>query len=94
MAGNTNKSYIERTRRKIQAGQYVERLGLFVMGEIEMTGDQVRAAIALIDRVIPRLAQQNVTVEDKREKQPREMTLAELQTEWMSRLPQTPESLN
>lgn len=57
-----------RTRQKIQATKLAERLQLYALGErdcnghiVNMTAGQVRAAEILIDRVVPKLAQVQLT---------------------------------
>jgi hypothetical protein len=68
-------------RERIEASQYIELLDDFIRGREELSDSQLRACLSLIDRVLPKLASQ--TIEHKHvEKHPRDMTLAELQSEW------------
>ena len=77
-------------RERIQGYDYISKINRFITGELEegekITATQVNAMFNMLDRVLPKLSQQTITVE--REKQPREMTLAELQAEWDQRLSQ------
>lgn len=44
-------------RQKIQASVLIDRLQKHVAGEVEMTATQISAAITLLDRSVPKLAQ-------------------------------------
>jgi len=61
MAGD-RKPWPERTREKIRVGDLIRRLTLHAMGEkddggnlVKMTTTQVKAAVTLIDKVLPNL---------------------------------------
>lgn len=64
-----------RTRAKIKTSQIVNRLQAFALGEndprtgepVEMTKSQIAAAVTLLDRTLPRLAQTTLNVNDNRE---------------------------
>jgi len=52
----------EETKQKIQASRIVNKLQQFVMGEVEMEGAQVRAAEILLNKVIPNVTANEMTV--------------------------------
>lgn len=74
MAARLNPRQDERTRSAIKTSQLVNRLQGFALSEadkqtgrpIEMTGDQVRAAIGLIKKTLPDL--QSVVVQGDEDK--------------------------
>jgi hypothetical protein len=47
-------------REKIRASQLVNRLEDHVLGEVEMSGTQVTAALGLLKKIIPDLSAQQV----------------------------------
>ena len=56
MAARTNKRlHDEQTKRRIQAGQLLNRLDLFANGKLEMTQAHVLAAKVVIGKSIPDL---------------------------------------
>jgi hypothetical protein len=57
MAARINRMHSEQVRAKIQAAVLVQRLEGHAMGENEMTSTQITAAIALLDRSVPKLQQ-------------------------------------
>ena len=57
MAARINKRHSDEVRAKIQASALVTRLHGHAMGETEMTSSQIAAAVALLDRSVPKLAQ-------------------------------------
>ena len=89
MASGTQKSWIDRARERVQASKYLDLLEDFIYGNedpktgkpVHITTDQLRAILSLLDRVLPKLSQQTVQVEDRR-KEVRTMSLEELVEEW------------
>lgn len=61
MAARLNPAQDERTRSAIQTTQLVKRLQSFAFGEVEMSGDQVRAALGLIKKTMPDLQATSIT---------------------------------
>lgn len=57
MAARINRMHSEQVRAKIQAAVLVQRLESHAMGGAEMTSTQITAAIALLDRSVPKLQQ-------------------------------------
>jgi hypothetical protein len=57
MAARIDRVHSERVRQRIQTSVIVERLHQHMMGELEMTSTQLRAAELLLDRSVPKLAQ-------------------------------------
>lgn len=57
MAARLNKRHSEEVRAKIQASVLIDRMQKHVMGELEMTATQVKAADSLLDRSVPKLSQ-------------------------------------
>lgn len=57
MAARLNKRHSEEVRAKIQASVIIERLHRHVLGDLEMTSTQVKAADTLLDRSVPKLSQ-------------------------------------
>lgn len=57
MAARLNPRHTEMVRQKIQASNLIDRLQKHVNGEVEMTKTQISAAVALLDRSVPKLAQ-------------------------------------
>lgn len=56
MAARTRKiRHDDETRAKIQAGVIINRFQKCVMGEIELTSQQVSCGKALLDKVLPNL---------------------------------------
>ena len=64
MAARLNKSHSEDVRRKIQAGVIIDRLHKCFLGELELTGAQLKAAEILLDRSVAKLSQIAHTGED------------------------------
>jgi len=52
MAARLNRKHQDSTRAKIKANRHVEELQKLIKGEREMTGEQLRAAIFLIEQSI------------------------------------------
>ena len=61
MAERFNKEHDERTRKKIQVSQIINRLTKHIDGECEMTTTQVRAAEILLKKALPDLSQTDLT---------------------------------
>ena len=61
MAERFNKEHDERTRKKIQVSQIINRLMNHVDGQCEMTTTQVRAAEILLKKALPDLSQTDIT---------------------------------
>lgn len=57
MAARLSRHHSETVRQKIQASVLVDRLHKHVMGQVEMTASQVKAAAELLDRSVPKLSQ-------------------------------------
>lgn len=57
MAARLNPRHSDMVRQKIQASVLIDRLQKHVAGEVEMTATQISAAITLLDRSVPKLAQ-------------------------------------
>jgi hypothetical protein len=57
MAARLNPRHSEMVRQKIQASCIIDRLQKCINGEVEMTSTQVTAALGLLDRSVPKLAQ-------------------------------------
>jgi hypothetical protein len=57
MAARLNPRHTEMVRQKIQASAIIHRLQEHVKGEVEMSSTQVTAALGLLDRSVPKLAQ-------------------------------------
>jgi hypothetical protein len=55
MAARLQKRHDEETRKRIQASQLVNRLHNIAMGKVEADATQVRAAQALLNKVLPDL---------------------------------------
>jgi len=54
---STSPAYAEKVRARIKAGGIVDRLHKHVLGKVEMTSSQVSAALGLLNKVVPNLAQ-------------------------------------
>lgn len=52
-------------RQKIQASAIIHRLQQHVQGDVDMTATQVTAALGLLDRSVPKLAQVQHTGDDE-----------------------------
>lgn len=62
MAARTNKRFhSERDKLRIRASQLLNRLNLFVKGEVELSAAQVMAARIVIGKVVPDLKSVEVT---------------------------------
>lgn len=57
MAARLNPRHTEMVRQKIQASCLIDRLHKIALGEVEATAQQISAAIALLDRSVPKLSQ-------------------------------------
>ena len=57
MAARLNPRHTDMVRQKIQASCLVDRLHKIAMGEVDATAQQISAAIALLDRSVPKLSQ-------------------------------------
>ena len=57
MAARLNPRHTEMVRQKIQASVLIDKLQKCVDGELEMNRNQLTAAIALLDRSVPKLQQ-------------------------------------
>lgn len=53
------------TREMIQAGIIIDRLTVYVNGEVELSASQVSAAKALLNKVLPDLSAQKANGEDE-----------------------------
>lgn len=56
MAERFNKEHDERTRKKIQVSQIINRLTKHIDGECEMAATQIRAAEILLKKALPDLS--------------------------------------
>lgn len=63
MAARLNPRHADQTRAKIQANRLIEELQKCALGEREMTKTQISAAVALLDRAVPKLQQIQMTGE-------------------------------
>lgn len=62
MAARTTKiRHDENTRAKIQASQIINRLHKCIMGEVTLDAQQVSAAKALLNKVLPDLSSQQIS---------------------------------
>lgn len=68
MAARKNLTHDERTRKKIQKSQLVNRLIGHALGEIEMTSTQIRAAEILLNKTMPNLQATELTKKTKAKK--------------------------
>jgi hypothetical protein len=57
MAARLNPRHTEMVRQKIQASVLIDKLHKCVSGELDMNRNQLTAAIALLDRSVPKLQQ-------------------------------------
>lgn len=57
MAARLNKYHSETVREKIRASCLIDRLHKIAMGNVEATPQQISAAVALLDRSVPKLSQ-------------------------------------
>lgn len=57
MAARIDRRHSELVRQRIQTSVIVDRLHQHMLGELEMTATQLRAAELLLDRSVPKLAQ-------------------------------------
>lgn len=57
MAARINKMHSEQVRMKIQSAVIIQRLHACMMGDLEMNATQLAAALALLDRSVPKLSQ-------------------------------------
>lgn len=58
-----NPEHDERTRAKIQTSQIINRLNLFINGEVEMQGPQVTAALGLLKKTLPDLSHETLAAD-------------------------------
>jgi len=82
MANNSHQQYITRFRDRVQASKYEEMLDDHITGKKELTHSQMKAIEILLDRTVPKISAQALVIEDKRQKAPREMSMAEMMEEW------------
>ena len=75
--GTADKPWSDMTRRKIQTSMLLKRLTDHVLGVVDLTATQVRAAEILINRTLPNLSAVDITGQIERT-DTREMTDAEL----------------
>jgi hypothetical protein len=73
-----SRSFTARSRERIKGAKIVERLIQFLEGEIELTKSQIKVAISLLDRVLPRLRPVGIDQAEPPMTSVREMTNAEL----------------
>jgi hypothetical protein len=57
MAARLNPRHTDMVRQKIQASVLIDKLHKCVEGELKMDRNQLTAAIALLDRSVPKLQQ-------------------------------------
>jgi hypothetical protein len=57
MAARLNRMHSEQVRLKIKASALIDRLHKIAEGSVQATAVQVNAAIALLDRSVPKLSQ-------------------------------------
>ena len=57
MAARLNPRHTEMVRQKIQASVLIDKLQKCVNGDLKMDRNQLTAAIALLDRSVPKLQQ-------------------------------------
>lgn len=60
--GTKDNPWPEKTRERIRTSMLANRLTDHVLGKCEMTTSQVTAAVALLKKTLPDLAQQNINV--------------------------------
>lgn len=60
-ATKRNAMWIEATRQKVQASQLINRLQDHVLGEVELSATQVRAAEILLKKTLPDLTENKNT---------------------------------
>jgi hypothetical protein len=63
-ATKRNAMWIEETRKKVQTSQLINRLQDHVLGEVELSSTQVRAAEILLKKTLPDLSEnknENIT---------------------------------
>jgi hypothetical protein len=73
-----SRSFTARSRERIKAAKIVERLIQFLEGEIELTKSQIKVAISLLDRVLPKLSPVYEDKAEPQEKPVRMMSMEEL----------------
>ena len=56
MAARLNPRHDAKTREKIQTSQLINRLNKFVKGDVEMSSQQVTAALGLLRKSLPDLS--------------------------------------
>ena len=57
MPARLNRHHSDMVRQKIQASVILSRLHNHLMGKLELTSTQLKAAEVLLDRSVPKLAQ-------------------------------------
>ena len=57
MPARLNPRHTEMVRQKIQASVIIDRLQKHVMGKLDLSASQIKAAEALLDRSVPKIAQ-------------------------------------
>jgi hypothetical protein len=57
MAARLNKHHSDMVRQKIQASVIIDRLHKHLMGKLDMSATQLKAADLLLERSVPKLAQ-------------------------------------
>ncbi len=65
MAARLNPRHSDMVRQKIQASAIIHRLQQHVQGEVEMSATQVSAALGLLDRSVPKLAQMQLVGDEE-----------------------------
>ncbi len=63
MAARKNTAHLQKTRDKIRTTQLLNRLQDHVVGKVEMTSSQIRAAEILLNKTLPNLQAQTIDVD-------------------------------
>lgn len=66
MAARKNLAHSPLTRERIKTGMLVNRLTLFVEGKVELSKNQVAAALGLLKKVIPDLQSVEMTGDESK----------------------------
>ena len=64
MAARIQPTLAHEWRAKIQTSMLINRLNDFAFNKVEMSSDQVRAALGLLKKTLPDLSQQAITDSD------------------------------
>jgi len=79
MTTRASRSFTRRTRERIQAAKVTDRLIQGFNGEVELSRDQIRIGLKLMDKVLPSLKAVEVEVNELFTKPVRDMSMDELQ---------------